>query len=92
MAWRFDGRTGLLYSKIYWEMTVCNNVTRGGLLKEMFPAQRRFIADFVCLACRHLAGRERLLIGLDVGRGRGSTFSRWDFGTKCPGVQESVWH
>lgn len=116
------------------------------------PAHRRFIADFVGLVRRHLAGRERLpyleeqrpalhrpgrgrlvfafhqqklgggcgrvaevgghgpqllgvepvgkpflhcldgaqsrrlLIGPDVGRGRGSTSSRWDFGTKCPEV------
>ena len=28
----------------------------------------------------------RLLVGPDVGRGRGSTSSRWDFGTKCPEV------
>ena len=38
------------------------------------------------------AQSRRLLIGPDVGRGRGSTSSRWDFGTKCPEVQENVWY
>ena len=34
------------------------------------------------------AQSRRLLVGPDVGRGRGSTSSRWDFGTKCPEVRK----
>ena len=35
------------------------------------------------------AQSRRLLVGPDVGRGRGSTSSRWDFGTKCPEVRKA---
>lgn len=35
MAWRFDGRAGLFYKKIYLKLAVCTNVTRDGSLVEL---------------------------------------------------------